>query len=235
MKAIFKREFKSYFTSPIGYIFLGCSLIFSGIVFYIANLASQSPDMSTFFSMLTYLYIFVTPVLTMRLIADDSKNKTDQLLLTSPVSVLSVVLGKYFAAMALLGVLLLILLIYPLVLQLYGTVQMGYILNMFIGYFLLGGALFAIGIFVSSLTDSQVTSAIVTLIVMLFMFFIIDVLVNYIGVPFIATIVSWFSIMNRFTGFYLGYLDLSSVIYYISVAAVFVFLTVQSIEKKRWN
>ena len=234
MKAIFKREFNSYFTSPIGYIFLGCSLIFAGIVFYAANLAVQSPDMSSFFSMLIYLYIFVTPVLTMRLISDDRRNKTDQLLLTSPVSVTSVVLGKFFAAVALLGIFLLILFIYPLILQLYGTIQLGYVINMFGGYLLLGCALFSIGLFVSSLTESQVTAAIVTLLVMLFMFFMINVLVNYIGVPFIAKAVSWFAIMNRFTGFGLGYIDLSSVVYYISITAVFVFLTVQSIEKKRW-
>ena len=99
---------------------------------------------------------------------------------------------------------------------------------------MLGCALFSIGLFVSSLTESQVTAAIVTLLVMLFMFFMINVLVNYIGVPFIAKAVSWFAIMNRFTGFGLGYIDLSSVVYDISITAVFVFLTVQSIEKKRW-
>lgn len=235
MIAIFKREFHSYFTSPIGYIFLGCSLIFSGIVFYIANLAQQNPDMSTFFTMLTYLYIFITPVLTMRLISDDKRNKTDQLLLTSPVSVASIVFGKFLAAMALLGIFLLIILIYPLILQLYGTIQVGYIITMFIGYLLLGAALFSIGLFVSSLTESQVTSAIVTLLIMLFMFFMVNIVANYISVPVISKVVAWFSIMNKFQGFSLGYIDLSSVVYYISITAIFVFLTIQSIEKKRWN
>lgn len=234
MTAIFKREFKSYFVSPIGYIYLGISLLLSGWFFVSTNLFYSITDMSYFFGNMTMIFIFLVPMLTMRLFAEEKRNKTDQLLLTAPVTVTKIVLGKYLSAVALFGLTLLITLIYPFVMLLYGNPLMLSILALYLGFFLTGAALISIGVFISSSTESQVTAAIVSFVVMLFIQ-LSDWIISVFNNIFVKTVIEWLSVMKRYGEYTTGILSFSSVIFFLSFSAVFVYLTIQTIEKKRWN
>jgi ABC-2 type transport system permease protein len=234
MKAIFRREFNAYFTSPTGYIFLGMALLLSGWFFSVGNLMTLSTDMSGFFDSLGLIFLFLVPMLTMRLLAEEKRNKTDQILLTAPVSVFQIVFGKYLAALAIFGLSLVIMLIYPLILQFYSTPPIGSILVLYVGFFLLGAALLAVGLFISALTESQITSAIASFAAMLFLW-LADLIASLVGNQVLSTVIGWLSVLKRFEEFTLGVLNFSSIVYYISFAAVFVFLTIQVIEKKRWS
>lgn len=234
MTAIFKREFKAYFTSPTGYIFLGFSLLLAGWFFAAGNLSTSSADMSSFFSSLGIIFIFLVPMLTMRLIAEDKRNKTDQLLLTSPITITKIVLGKFFSAISLFGISLLVMCIYPCIMLIYGQPPIGNIVALYIGFFLLGTSLLSIGLFISALTESQITSAIVSFGVMLLLW-LADWVSNTLGNPIATTIIGWVSVLKRFEEFTIGILNLSSIVYYITFSAIFVFLTIQVIEKKRWS
>jgi len=234
MKAIFKREFNAYFTSPVGYIYLGFILLLGGWFFVSSNLIYSISNMAPFFGSLSMIIIFLVPILTMRLFAEDNKNKTDQLLLTSPVSVFQIIMGKFLSAVAIYGMSLSIMLIYPLIMSFYGEPQMGTIIALYIGCFLMGSALISVGLFISSTTESQITAAIITLLVMLFIW-LSDWIASVFSNKIVSTIISWLSVINRYDEFMYGVLSLSSVIYFISFSAVFVFLAVWTIEKKRWS
>jgi len=234
MKAIFKRELSAYFTSPIGYIYLGITLLISGWFFVSTNLYYAISDMSYFFSNMTFVLIFMVPMLTMRLFSEEMRNKTDQLLLTAPVTVTQIVLGKFLSAAAFFGISLLITLIYPLVMLLYGDPLIMTVLGLYIGFLLLGASLISIGVFVSSVTESQVTAAIISFVVMMFIW-LADWISSTVNNAVIKQIFDWLSVLKRYQEFTTGILSLSSVVYFISFASVFVFLTVQTIEKKRWS
>lgn len=170
MKAVFTKEFKSYFNSATGYIFMAVFLLISGIFFSLANIITQQPN--TFYnpvlSNITFIFLILVPVITMRTIAEETHQKTDQLLYTTPLSLTEVILGKYFAAVALFLVTLLVTCIYPLILSIYGTVDTWSIIGSYIGFALFGSSLIAIGVFISSLTDNQVISAVGTFGALLF-------------------------------------------------------------------
>ncbi|MDD3765789.1 MAG: ABC transporter permease subunit [Eubacteriales bacterium] len=234
MTAIFKRELKSYFTSSIGYIYLGITLLISGWFFVANNLYYAISDMSYFFANLTFIFIFLVPMLTMRLFTEEVKNKTDQLLLTSPVTVTQIVIGKYFSASALFGLTLFITMAYPAVMFLYGDPLIYSILGHYLGFFLLGSSLIAIGVFVSASTESQITAAIISFVVMLFIW-LTDWIASTITNEIFKKVIEWLSVLKRYQEFTTGILSLSSVVYFISFASVFIFLTVQTIEKKRWS
>ncbi len=234
MRAIALREFKAYFTSPTGYIFLGFALFISGLMFVSINLTNQITDMTSYFSNISIVFLFMVPLLTMRLISEDKRNKTDQLLITSPINVLSIVLGKYLAALMLFGIYMIITCIYPVVLAMYGAPVLGTIITLYIGYFLLGASLISIGILVTSLTESQVTAAIATFALLLIVWFA-DWVSNAVGNKYVTIVIEWLSLLNRFQEYVSGIFNVSTVIYYISFIALFIFLTVQQIEKKRWS
>ncbi|OQB15927.1 MAG: Inner membrane transport permease YbhR [Firmicutes bacterium ADurb.Bin193] len=234
MTAIFKRELRSYFTSPIGYVFLGITLLVSGIFFVYSNLYRTVKDMSDFFNDLTLIFVLLLPLLTMRLFTEDKKNKTDQLLLTAPVTVTKIVVGKYLSAVVLFGFALVIMLIYPFVMLLYGKINLLPIFALYLGFFLAGASLISIGVFISATTESQIIAAVITFIT-IFGIMISGWIASVFNYPFIRYAVDWFSVFKRFTEFTAGVLSLSSVVYFLSFSAVFIYLTVLSIEKKRWS
>ncbi len=234
MLSILKKEFKSYFISPTGYIFLGFSLFLAGLFFVNTNLANSTTDMSGFFGNISIIFLFLVPLLTMRLFSEERRNKTDQLLITSPVTVMDIVLGKYLAAIALFGLFLVITLLYPLMLSIYGTPVVGSIIALYIGYFLLGSALISVGLLITALTESQVTAAIATFAVILVIWFA-DWFISVVSNRIIVAAIQWLSVLQRFQSFVTGIFSLSALIYFISFAALFVFLTVQAIEKRRWS
>lgn len=167
MKAIYKRELKLYFYSPVGYVFLGLFLLISGIFFSLISLFSLNPSFSNVLNSLIFVFLLIIPVLTMRLISEDTSKKVTQLFYSSPINVSDIVLGKYFAAVTVFASSLVIIAVYPLIISFYGEVNLLGTYIGFIGFFLLGCAFISIGLFVSSTTESQVISAVVTFAILL--------------------------------------------------------------------
>ena len=159
MLAIWKRELQSYFYTPVGYVFMGVFLALSGTFFYMLILGSRSSDVLTFLGQLSYLWMLLSPVLTMRLLAEEKQKRTDQLLLTSPVSLPGIVLGKYLAAFTVMIFTVLLTLIYVLIIAMYGAVYPSELLVGYLGFILQGGAFLALDLFISGCASSQVTAA----------------------------------------------------------------------------
>lgn len=242
MKAIYKREMFSYFTSPTGYLVLAFSLFVSGFLFVKTNMnnitdagiAVFTSNLVQFFSLVTYVLLLLVPLITMHLWSEEKKNKTDQLLLTSSLPVSSIILGKYLACLSLFAINVVIMLIYPFTMSFYGTVVWTNVFMLYLGYFLLGSALLSVGLFVSTLTESQFVSAIITFVLVLTMF-LFKVFTSTVNIGFIADIIEWFSLFSRFDAFVYGFIDISTIIYYLSFSGLFVFLSIVFIQKKRWN
>jgi ABC-2 type transport system permease protein len=171
MLAIYKKELRSYFTSMIGYVFIAVFLIVVGIFFVIQNLLYMTPAIEYTLSSITSLFVFLVPLLTMRLMAEENRQKTDQLLYTSPITANAIVYGKFLAVMTIFGVVILMISCFPLILSLYGTVPMATGYSSIFGFALLGGAYLAIGLFISSLTESQVVAAVITYVVFILTLF----------------------------------------------------------------
>lgn len=172
MIAVYKRELRAYFTSSIGYIFMGFFLLLSGFFFAMTNLFPSNPNYTAVLGSITFIFLIVVPILTMRLMPDDKRQRTDQLLLTSPLSLAGIVLGKYFAAVTVFLMTLLVTVLYPIILSFFGNIAVWEIMGGYIGFMLLGSAFIAIGLFVSSLTENQVVAAVITFSALLFMWII---------------------------------------------------------------
>ncbi len=162
MAAIFKREIKMYFSSMIGYVFISFFVLITAVYFSIQNILSMSPDFQYVFNSVIMMFLILAPILTMRLLSEEKKQKTEQMLLTSPVSVLDIVLGKYLAAMTVFLIALAITIIFPIILSFFGTLAVAQIVGSYIGFLLLGGSFIAVGLWISSVTDNQIISAVAT-------------------------------------------------------------------------
>jgi len=287
MKAIYKKELKSYLTSMIGYIFIFFTLVMTGIYFTAYNLQSAYPIFGVTLSSVTFVFLVAVPILTMRVLAEERKQKTDQMLLTAPVSVSDIILGKYLALITVYCIPIAIICLYPLIMGMFGTVSLSMAYTAILGFFLLGCAEIAIGVFLSSVTESQVIAAVLSFVV-LFACYVISGIASFFsqtamtsvlafGVlilvlaliiyamtrsSFVASIVGLageiilavifmikpslfegaiqklldiFNISSHLTIFIDGMLDLTGVIYFLSIAAVSLFLAMQSIIKRRWS
>lgn len=233
MLTIFKREFKAFFHSPVGFVFLAVFCFFSGLYFY-TTLLMQTADLSGVFSGMLIVVLMLIPILTMKLMSDDRRQKTDQALLTAPVGLLSLVFGKYLAAFAVFSIAVSINLVYGLVLTAFAEPEWPVLFGNLTGMLLLGAALIAIGIFISSLTESQVIAAIGTFAASLFIL-LIDSIAAVIPVDFLSTAISWLSFDDHYTPFSLGVFSLVNVLFFVSIAAIFLFLTVRVLDRRRWN
>lgn len=234
MAAIFRREFSSYFTSPIGYVFLAVFYLFSGYFFYGATLAQGTTDMSGVFSNLFLVFVFLIPLLTMRLISEELKQKTDQALLTAPLSLTGLVVGKFLAAFAVMAIGISVLLVYGLVLSVFAMPEWAMIIGNLAGLVLLGAAFISIGVFVSSLTENQLIAAVGSFAIMLVLM-MIDTIASAIPVQFISSIVASLSFYTKYAEFTSGMLNFANVLFFLSVVVIFNFLTVRVLEKKRWG
>lgn len=235
MFAIYTRELKSYFYTPIGYIFCGMFLVVSGIVFAESTLLAQSLEsVGQYFVYMMFIFAILLPLLTMKLFSDDKRNRTDQILLTSPVSVIGIVMGKYLAAITVFGATFLANSFNFVLLFKYGTPNIVSIFMNILGIFLLGAAFIAIGIFLSSITENQLIAAVSAMGVNVAML-LISVVAAEIKSSFVRSVLKWFSVVDRFTPFTHQMLDVSAIIYYLSLAAVGIFLTTRVIEKRRWS
>ncbi|MEG0691842.1 MAG: ABC-2 transporter permease [Oscillospiraceae bacterium] len=235
MGAIFKRELRSYFYSPLGYVFLIVMWIASGY-FFTYMLANSVSYIEYVFQSLLSIVMIIIPILTMRLMSEDKKLKTDQLLFTSPVNTSGVVWGKYFAALLMFLIGIATTLIFIIILATFTTPNWNIFLGNFVGLAVLGGALISIGLFISSLTENQMIAAIVSFAVMLFIS-MFDVIAQMIptSLSFLATIMKELSFTSRYNDFVSGILNISHIVFFISIIVVFNFLTVRLLERKRWN
>lgn len=234
MGAIYRREIKSFFSSSIAYVFLASFFLFSGYFFFAGTLVQATTDMSGMFGALFLIVVILIPVLTMKLLSEEKKQKTDQGLLTAPVSLWGIVLGKYFAALTLYTIGLCVTLVYAFILSYFGTVLWGMVISNFLAMFLLGSAFIAVGVFISSLTENQITSAVTSFLVLIVLY-LIDQIASLINIDFIKNALMSLSFYTRYIEFTRGIFNLSSIVFYISVAFVFNFLTVRVFEKKRWS
>lgn len=234
MGAIYRREIGAFFTSSIAYVFLAVFFIITGFFFTLGNVASASSNLSQVFTVMFIISILLIPILTMRLFSEEKKQKTEQGLLTAPVSLTSIVLGKYFAALTIFLIAVCIALIYGFILSIFGTVAWMTLLSNCLAMILVGAAFIAVGLFVSSLTENQIAAA-VGGIVFLLLFFLIDLLASFIRVPWIQSVLYELSFYSRYYEFTCGIFNLSSVLFYLSTAVLFNFFTVRVFEKRRWS
>ncbi|HOV64403.1 MAG TPA: ABC transporter permease [Spirochaetia bacterium] len=162
MFAVFKRELKTYFLTPTGYIFMGIFLLLAGIFFTYGNLFMLESRFANYLSNIVFIFLLVVPVLTMRLLTDERRQKTDQLLLTSPLRITDIVLGKYFAAFVLFLITIAVTVLYAVVIAIYGDLDTTETIGAYIGFILMGASFISLGLFISGTTDNQVIAAIVT-------------------------------------------------------------------------
>ena len=232
MSAIFKRELKSYFLNPIGFVILGVFTCFSGI-FFALIFSSGMPNVEYVVSTMAGILIYAIPFITMRLISEDRRQKVDQALLTAPVSVTGIVMGKFLAALTLYGAGFAITLLYQLIIAFYITTNWLVYLYALLGALLLGAAIISIGMFISSLTESPVVSAAITFGVILASM-MISSYSSQITSPILQKVCTALAFVDRFYNFSSSTLNIADIVYMLSIAAVFVFLTVRSVEKRRW-
>ena len=287
MIAVLKRETGSYYKTITGWLLAAFLLIFAGIYCMAYNLSGYTAKFEYVLSAISFIYLIAVPIISMRSLAEEKRQKTDQLLYSLPVRLSDVVIGKYLAMLAVLLVPILILALYPVILSQFGAVRYLTAYSALFAFFLLGACLLSIGLFISSVTESQVASAVITLVVMLLLYFMnglagflsteasasliaLMVLVVLFAVilqllaknPIVSAAVAvagcgglylWYAndtaafsglfasmiqsigVFDRFQTFVEGVFDLTAVVYYLSIICVFLFLTVQSMEKRRWN
>lgn len=287
MFAVFRHEVSSYFTSVMSYIFGGFLLLFAGIYTMVYNLDAHLTNFEYVITGMSFVFLIIVPILTMKVLAEERRQRTDQLLYSLPISMAKVVMGKYLAMLVMFLIPLAIICIYPLMLTEYGNVYLPASFGNIIAFFFLGAALIAIGMFISSITDSQGVAAGVCFVVMLLNYFLTD-LVSYLPtssfssmvaltiliivfgliiyfmtknftitavvtialegftcIAYInnsasfegkfAEIVEKLSLFDRFYVFVNGVFDITSIVYFITVIVVFIFLSIQSLEKRRWS
>ena len=232
MKAIFQREFKSYFTSITGYAFAAFLLLIIGIYTMSVCLVGYYPNYEYVLGNTAFIFLLIVPIVTMKTFAEERKQKTDQLLYALPLGMPRIVIGKYLALLAVFAVPLIPASLYPLILMQYGSLSLRVIFTAILGFLLLGASLLAIGMFISSLTESQPLAAGITFLIILINF-LSSSLASYL--PIGSTLITALSLFDILDNFVYGILNVSDIVFYLSAVALFLFLTVQSLEKRRWS
>lgn len=232
MKAILKREIQAYFYSPLGYIFIGVYWLIAGFFFFNSNLIGNTTDMRSLFASMFIMTLFLIPILTMRLMSEDRKLKTDQVLFMAPVSSWEVALGKYFSALFVYGIALSITLLMVFVLNVYASVEWSLVMGHLVGSFLLGGLLVAITLFISSMTENQIVAAVLGFAVSFFLM-LLNTIARFIPWPKFAALVSMFSPESRYQQFTIGIMDLTNVLFFVSFILLFLYFTMLVFEMRR--
>ena len=235
MIAVFKKEMRSYFTSVIGYVFLVLYLALAGMIFCYTTFFSMSASVTNFFTMMIIVSGVVLPLLTMKSFSEERKVKTEQLLLTAPVSITGIVFGKFLAAYAIFAGCIILNSLYFLFLVSYASLKFAVLIGNVVAMLLVGMVFIAIGLFVSSLTENQLSAAIGTIAIILAFLFIGLVSSLLPSTYWLRYVFDFFSIFTRFQTFVNGYFDFASLIYYLSVASIFMYLTVRVYDRRRYN
>lgn len=287
MLAIYKRELKSYFTGMLGYLYIAFMLVLGGLYCALYNLLNAYANFEYVFYSIDFLYLVAVPILTMRLVAEERHKKTDQLLYSLPLKVQDIVLGKFLALCTLLAIPLCVMCLYPILLSGFGSINFATAYGTILAFGLMGAALSAIGMFLSSITENQIVAALLSFVAVLCCYLIgnitsamttsaVAALVVFSVVSVLVGVIFWLVTRSRSTGltafvvcqaafviwyaidsaalekaltaaldsialfarlqnFVFGLFDLTAIVYYVSIAAMFVFFTMQAIEKRRWS
>lgn len=234
MLAIFKREFKSYFCTPIGYIVLAAFYFFLGLFFNDMFTQPQPiPMVEYVVSQMLIVSVFLMPIITMRLMSEDRRQKVDQALFTAPVKLTAIVLGKFLAAFSLFALCFAPTVIFEIIIMSYAQVNVFTYIYALVGMLLLGAALISIGMFVSCLTESAVVSAIVSLVINVLLIYMSS-FAQLIKIEWIAKVFNAIAVIDMFGNFAQEYLSLPDIFYFLSVTAAFLFLCVRVLERRRW-
>ena len=243
MGAIYKRELLAYFTSPIGYVFTAIFFALSGFCFVNTTISAGSTDTTLYFNLILIFFVVLIPLLTMKLLSEEKKLGTEQILMASPVSLVGIICAKFFAAYTIfagtfvVSSLINVYTLYDMAKaqeQIIAKINLPTFFGCMIGILLIGAAFIAIGIFVSSLTENQIVAAIISIGVFALMIASTAIAMN-LNNEALRVIVKWFSVMDRFYYFPAGIFDFSALVYYFSITAIFLFLTVRVYEKRRWE
>ena len=234
MNALIRKELREYFLYPIGYIFMSIFCALSAFFFFSSTIVQNTSNISLFFQTLFMVIILLTPILTMRLFSEEYKLHTDQLLFCSPTTIFEIVLGKYLSALIMFLLTTSMNLIYVIIICLFAKISISLIVGCLLGTTLLGAALISIGMFVSSRTESQIISAFGSFAIFL-IFVFIDAISQYVPFNWLKSFMGSLAIMPKYSNLISGILNISDILYFISIIVIFVFLTVQTLEKKRWN
>ena len=234
MLSIWKRELQGYFYTPVSYVFMGVFLMLSSVIFYLTIMQTRSSDLLSFIGTMSYLWMLLCPVLTMRLLAEEKSKRTDQLLLTSPVSLPDIVLGKYLAAVTVMALTVLLTGLFVLIVAIYGQVYPGELLVGYLGFVLQGCAFIALDLFISGCTSNQVT-AVVAAFGANFVLWMLDLIQSAIRIDWVNGILSFFSLYERTEPFLMGQLSFASVGYDLSFAAAFILLTIHLLDARRYR
>lgn len=287
MLAIYKKELRAFFTNMTGWIFIAFILAATGIFASATNFAGRYPSFEISLGSVSFIFLFVVPILTMRSLAEEKRQKTDQLLYSLPIPVSNVVIGKYLAMLTIFAIPCGVMCVYPLILKMYGSASVLTAYSSIFGFMLLGAALISVGLFISSLTESQIIAAVLSFGAMLVLYlinglasmvpstaaasyiafaiviiafaFIVYLMIKDYWMSFtiaavgeiilsvfffknksifegaFASMISWFSFYDRLNNFIYGMFDLTSVVFYLTIIAVFLFFSIQSVEKHRWS
>ena len=235
MRAIYKREMRSYFTGTIGYVFLVLFLAVAGLAFCYTTLFSMSAEVGSFYIIMMIFSAIALPLLTMKSFSEERKSKIEQLLLTAPVSLSSMVLGKFLAAYTMFAGATVFSSLYFLILYRYAFIQVGVLLGNIVALLLVGFVFIAIGLFVSALTENQLAAAVGTIgIIMAFL--LVGLINTFLPASYwLRYVFDSVSIFTRFQTFANGYFDLSTVIYYISMGGIFLYLTYRVYDRRRFG
>ena len=236
MSAVYRRELRAYFTGMTAYVFIAFLLLFAGIYTMAYNLSSAYPNFEYVLQSMSIIFLIAIPILTMRVIAEERRQKTDQLLYALPIGMTRVVLGKYLAMITVVAIPCVIMGFYPLILRSFGNVPLGTAYGTLPAFFLLSCTLSAVGMLISSLTDNQAVAAGLCFAVMLLLYFM-NSLAGFLSDSdsLLCTVMESLSVFERFYTFVNGVFDLTAVLYFLSVIGVCLFITVQMMEKRRWN
>ena len=236
MKAIFNRELKAYFDSPLIYILMSLFLVVSFILFMLYNIFMyRTSSLVNVAYNMNIMFVFLVPMVTMRLFSEEKTQKTDQLLFTSPNSITSIVMGKLLSAYVVFVMMMSVILIYALIGAIYSSFNFGAFFVLYLGELLLGMAFVSVGLFVSSVSTNLIISALVSFGLLLVFYFSDMIPAIFSNPEWLVKIFSFFSLSYRFDNFSMGLLSWESIIYYLSFAGIFVFLTIRMIDKKRWS
>ncbi len=234
MVAILKRELSSYFNSAVAYVVMAVYFLFSGLFFSMICIENDTSSLSYVFGNMSIIILFIIPIITMKSFSEEKRQRTDQALLTSPTSLFEIVMGKFLGALILFAICSLIFVVYALVISFFTSPDWAVVLCTVLGLLLLGSALIAIDIFISVLTESMIISAVAGMGVGLLIYMLSNLSSN-ITVDWTATIVKKIDFLTYYTNFTYGMLNLTDIIFFLSVTGLFLFFTARVLEKRRWS
>lgn len=230
---IWQREVGGYFRSPIAYVIIAAFLLLSGYFFSIILFATQAAAIDLLLGNLAVIFLFLAPALTMRTLAEERRLGTDEFLFTAPLTISEIVLGKYLAVLTVYAVMLGITGLYPIILAALGHPDPGPIFTGYLGLLLLGAAYLSVGLFASSLTENQVVAGVIGFALLLFLW-LLDWVSDAVGGAW-GRVVSAISLLDRFTDFQRGIIDSANLLFYVSLIFLFLFLTIRTVDKRRWS